>query len=149
MRKEIEKSEARKTDLTSKVEELMLVRNTSEKELKALKLRKQVIHVCSHPKHISLRRPHGSGGRPGGPYKLLLTSCVSHQEDKVEHEILKMEVKRVRDLLYSKADNVLSLEKRMLRLQTAMKQREDEITLFKEMLSQHLKISEQERQKLR
>lgn len=67
----------------------------------------------------------------------------------VEKDLLKMDVQRRRGLLYDRADGVLSLEKRRLQLQTAMKEREEEIHVHREMLYKQIKLTEQERQKLR
>lgn len=67
----------------------------------------------------------------------------------MDNNLLKTEVKRVRDLVYLEADCMLSLEMRKLELEKAMKEREDEINLHSEMLRQQLKITEQDRQGLR
>ncbi|XP_056119994.1 coiled-coil domain-containing protein 39 [Rhinichthys klamathensis goyatoka] len=110
IRKDAEKSEAEKRDLTSKIQELELFIDISEKDQKKLRLNKQ--------------------------------------DSMVEKGLLKMEVQRLRDLLYDRADGVLTLEKRRLQLQTAMKEREEEIRVYREMLVKQVKLTEQERQGL-
>lgn len=68
------------------------------------------------------------------------------QDLMVDENILKLEIKRLRETLSNKADNVLNLEKRKLQLETAMKQRRHEIDIHKDMLQAQIKSSEEERQ---
>lgn len=110
IKKDTEKIGAEKTDLSTKIQEVELFIETSEKERKKSRLKKQ--------------------------------------DSMVEKGLLKMEVQRLRNLLYDRADGVLTLEKRRLQLQTAMKEREEEIRVHREMLNKQVKLTEQERQGL-
>lgn len=71
---------------------------------------------------------------------------AAKQNLMVDENILKLEIKRLRDTLSSKADNVFNLEKRKLHLETAMNQRRHEINIHKDMLKAQIKSAEVERQ---
>ncbi|XP_076828434.1 coiled-coil domain-containing protein 39 [Brachyhypopomus gauderio] len=110
MRKETEKAGAAKSNLTTKIEELQLVNDTSDKELKKLRLKKQ--------------------------------------DHMVDNNLLKLETRRLSELVSNREDGVLSLEKRRLQLQAAMQERLEEIRVHKEMLAKQLRTADQERQSL-
>ncbi|XP_027876465.1 coiled-coil domain-containing protein 39 isoform X1 [Xiphophorus couchianus] len=109
-KKEMEKLEAQKKDLTDEVDCLLVLCVNKEKELKKLKLKKQ--------------------------------------DGLVNNNLLKTEVKRVRDIIYIDADSMMSWEMRKLELEKAMKEREEEIHVYSEMLRHQLKFTELDRQKL-
>ena len=67
----------------------------------------------------------------------------------VNENLLKLEIKRARDQLMNRATDVLSLEDRRLLLETAMKERREEINIHTDMLKAQVKSAEEERQKIR
>ncbi|XP_027004442.2 coiled-coil domain-containing protein 39-like isoform X1 [Tachysurus fulvidraco] len=111
VRKENEKTGAEMIDLTTKIDELNLIDDTLNKDMKRILLKKK--------------------------------------ESIVEKNILKLQVKRLRNLVYDKADTVLSMEKRKMHLQVAMKERQEEIFVYREMLCKQHKITEQDMHGLR
>ncbi|CAG5119054.1 unnamed protein product, partial [Candidula unifasciata] len=66
----------------------------------------------------------------------------------VDENLLKLKIRKLQDLLNSKVDGIMSLEKRKLQLNTAMKERHLEIKIHKEMLQAQIKATDEERQQI-
>jgi chromosome segregation ATPase len=74
---------------------------------------------------------------------------IKKKEDMiVSHDVLKLEVKRLRDTLTSKADEVLNLENRKLQLELSMKEREKEVQLHQEVQKAEHRAAEEARHNL-
>lgn len=110
VKRDLEKDRAERSGLTSKIEELHLHNDSSQRELKKL--------------------------------------ITDKQDMMVDENILKLEVKRLRDQLHEKADKVMTLEMRQQQLETAMSERREEIHIHKDMLNAQLKAAEQERSQI-
>ncbi|EDL35031.1 coiled-coil domain containing 39, isoform CRA_c [Mus musculus] len=75
-----------------------------------------------------------------------LSKAKAVKEDMmIEDNLLKLQVKRARELLYSKAEEVLSLEKRKQQLGKDMEERAEEIKVHKAMLTSQIRCVEQQR----
>ncbi|NWS94814.1 CCD39 protein, partial [Mionectes macconnelli] len=69
------------------------------------------------------------------------------QDMMVENNLLKLELKRLKDTLYNKTEKVLSMEKQRLELNKAIAERTEEIKIHKAMLESQIRLVEQERQR--
>ncbi|XP_034559676.1 coiled-coil domain-containing protein 39 [Notolabrus celidotus] len=140
------------TELTEALEEKkktasMLTNTFKEAENDVHNLRKKMENSEAEKKHLA-KEVGELRLQKSVMEKELMRIRLRNKENLVEYSILKMEVKRKRDLLFKKEDSVLSLEEKKLELQRAIKEREDEIEVSRKMLAQQLKISEKERQRL-
>eukprot|EP00062_Callorhinchus_milii_P021610 gi/632978509/ref/XP_007905952.1/ PREDICTED: coiled-coil domain-containing protein 39 [Callorhinchus milii] len=142
--------ELRVAELTKNLEEKKMTKNLLEGQLK--KLQNDLRHLVKHldkgneEKADLNHKIEDIHHYLDSSEKELKRKRFEKQELMIEDNLLKLSVKRLRDMLHHKADNVLSLEKRKLQLQTAMKERTEEIKLHMDMLHIQLKQTEQERQ---
>lgn len=65
----------------------------------------------------------------------------------MQHDILRLEVKRLRQQLNSKSENLYSLENRKQQLHISMEEREKEIEVHQEVLKAQIRSQEEERHK--
>ena len=67
------------------------------------------------------------------------------EEQMVAHDVLKLELKRLRESLNAKADEVFGLQNRKFQLQMSMEERQQEIKVHSDVLRAQLKAVEDER----
>ena len=67
------------------------------------------------------------------------------EDQAVGNDLLRLEVRRLRDLLAAKADAVFSLENRRQQLTLSMEERKEEISVHRDMLKAELRVLEEEK----
>ncbi|XP_071422314.1 coiled-coil domain-containing protein 39 isoform X2 [Pithys albifrons albifrons] len=77
----------------------------------------------------------------------LKKSKALKQDMMVENNLLKLEMKRLKDILCNKTEKVLSLEKQRLELNKAIAERTEEIKIHKAMVDSQIRFMDQERQR--
>jgi chromosome segregation ATPase len=75
------------------------------------------------------------------------TVVKEKEESLMQHDILRLEVKRLRQQMNGKAETLYSLENRKQQLQISMEEREKEIEVHQEVLKAQIRSQEEERHK--
>lgn len=81
-------------------------------------------------------------------YQDLNKICRRKEEVLVQHDIMKLEIKKIRETLTGSKDNVYSLENKKNQLEMSMQEREREIQVHKDVLLAEKKAAEEERHKI-
>merc|ERR1719162_752309 len=77
-----------------------------------------------------------------------VTNVVKEKEEALmQHDILRLELKRLRQQLTNKSESLYGLENRKQQLHISMEEREKEIEVHQEVLKTQLKAAEEERHK--
>mmetsp|Transcript_71485 Transcript_71485/g.149443 ORF Transcript_71485/g.149443 Transcript_71485/m.149443 type:complete len:890 (+) Transcript_71485:208-2877(+) len=77
-----------------------------------------------------------------------VTAVIKDKEEALmRHDILRLEVKRLRQSLNSKSENLYGLENRKQQLRISMEEREKEIEVHTEVLRTQMRVAEEEKHK--
>eukprot|EP00930_Biecheleria_cincta_P096370 TRINITY_DN8822_c0_g1_i2.p1 TRINITY_DN8822_c0_g1~~TRINITY_DN8822_c0_g1_i2.p1 ORF type:complete len:888 (+),score=287.27 TRINITY_DN8822_c0_g1_i2:112-2775(+) len=79
--------------------------------------------------------------------RAVATTVKDKEESLMQHDILRLEVKRLRQQLNSKSENLWSLENRKQQLQISMEEREKEIEVHTDVLRAQLRAADEEKHK--
>ena len=70
------------------------------------------------------------------------------EDTLIQHDIMKLEIKKLRETVNVESDNVFGLENMKYQLEMSMEEREKEIQVHKDILVSELKAAESERHKV-
>jgi len=78
----------------------------------------------------------------------LKSQTKEKEEVMVQHDVMRLEVRRLRDALNSRADEVFSLENRQFQLQMSMEERKKEISVHRDVQRAQVRAAEEERHRV-
>lgn len=79
---------------------------------------------------------------------LMKSRTKEKEEVMVQHDVLKLEVRKLRDALSARADEVYGLSNRKFQLEMSMEERKREISVHRDVQRGQLKVTEEERHKV-
>jgi len=100
-------------------------------------LEKEMARLDAHTTELEMKNDSGQ--------RFLKGLIKRKEETMVGYDVLKLEVKRLREMLNAKADEVFGLQNRKFQLQMSMEERQQEIKVHTDVLKAQLKAAEEER----
>lgn len=79
----------------------------------------------------------------------LETVIKKKEKTLVSYDVMKLEIKKLKDTVNLEADKVYGLENRKYQLEMSMEEREKEIQVHKDILTSELKSAEEERHQVK
>ena len=79
----------------------------------------------------------------------LETVVKKKEKTLVSFDVMKLEIKRIKETVNLEADKVYGLENRKYQLEMSMEEREKEIQVHKDILTSELKSAEEERHQVK
>ena len=77
----------------------------------------------------------------------LKVHIATEEQAMVQNDMMRLELKRLRDALSSRADKVFTLENRKQQLQLSMRERKKQISVHRDVQAAQLRLAEEERHK--
>jgi hypothetical protein len=116
---------------------------------------KASLHKCTHERDALVKRLSELTGRIDekligidATEDALRKRTVEKEEAQVNHDILRLQVKRLRDALSTKSDEVFSLENRAAQMKLTIEARKREIEVSRTLARAEAKLAEEERHRL-
>ena len=154
-----ERTEEEKIELQKQIEELQVKLDAEENEFNVVKAEwtkvlsevrkmKKEVDTKSEDKDNLTEKVHDLTLENNSLEEELKQLSREKEELLVQHDIQKLQVKRLRDMLRSRTDEISGLENRKYQLEMLYIEKEQKVKAHKEMLATELRAFEDERRRL-
>jgi len=143
-----EKISALQTDLGQLQAQRSMLQAQCRKLGNELRAQERKCKDCESEQEKQLERVNELDLENTSASQTLKQNTKEKEEVMVQHDVMRLEVRRLRDALNSRADEVFSLENRQFQLQMSMEERKKEISVHREVQRAQVRAAEEERHRV-